>query len=157
MKTNVDKFQNIMNRDWEAELVGKTPEAAYDRFLQIYNEAVKEAVPSTFISTSTKYIKPPWMRPSTLQLIKKKHNLLLRYLNTKKQYDLDAYHKIRNEVTHKTAEDRINYETKIAEETKQNANAFWNCVNNRKTKKSIPNLKKPDGSKAETDSWKRQR
>ena len=152
MKTDSRKFLNIITRDWDEEFDGKTPEEAYNRFLEVYNQAVKESVPSPYVSTSTKYIKPPWMKPSTLQLIKKKHNLLLRYLNTKKQYDQEAYHRIRNEVVHRTAEDRINYESKIAEETKQNANAFWNYVNsNRKTKKSIPNLIKPDGSKAETD------
>ena len=152
MKTDEKMFYNIMNRNWEEELDGKSPEEAYNKFLKIYNEAVRESVPAPYVSTSTKYTKPPWMKPSTLQLIKKKHNLLLRYLNTQKLSDKEAYHKKRNEVAHQTAEDRINYETKIAEETKLNVNAFWNYVNsNRKTKKSIPNLKKSDGSKAETD------
>ena len=155
MKADMKKFNTLMNTDWDVKLLNKTPEEAYTVFLEVYNHAVAESIPSTFISTSTRYVKPPWMRPSTLKLVKKKHNLLIRFLNTKQKRDKEAYNRIRNQVAHQTSKDRSDYENKVAEETKQNVNAFWRYVNsNRKSKSSIPDLKKPDGSKAVTDEEK---
>ena len=152
MKTDITKFHNIINKDWEQILLNKSAEEAYNSFLKIYNKAVEEAVPLSYMSVSTKYVKPPWMKPSTLQLVKKKHNLLIRFLNTRKDADKAAYHSIRNQVAHQTASDRIKFEEKIAAETKENVNAFWRYVNSsRKSKKSIPDLIKPDKSKATTD------
>ena len=155
MKADLKKFNTLMTSNWDEKFLNKTPEEAYTVFLEIYNNAVAESIPSTFISTSTRYVKPPWMKPSTLKLVKKKHNLLIRFLNTKQQRDKEAYNKIRNQVAHQTSADRSNYENKIAQETKENVNAFWRYVNsNRKCKTSIPDLKKPDGSKAVTDEDK---
>ena len=152
MKTNMVKFNNIINQDWDQILVNKSAEEAYNIFLVTYNKAVKEAVPISYTTVSTKYTKPPWMKPSTLKLVKKKHNLLIKYLNTRKDADKEAYHTIRNQVAHQTSSDRIRYEERIAAETKENVNAFWRYVNsNRKTKKSIPDLIRPDKSKATTD------
>ena len=152
MKTEINKFNAIINEDWDQILLNKSPEEAYTAFLKVYNRAVEEAVPITYTSVSTKYIKPPWMKPSTLQLVKKKHNLLTRYLNTRRDADKDAYRAIRNQVAHQTTSDRIRYEERIAAETKENVNAFWRYVNsNRKKRKSIPDLIKTDKSKATTD------
>ena len=155
MKTNINKFNAIINKDWNQILLYKSPEEAYNTFLQVYNMAVEEAVPITYTSVSTKYIKPPWMKPSTLSMVKKKHNLLTRYLNTRRDADKEAYHAIRNQVAHQTTSDRIRYEERVASETKNNVNAFWRYVNsNRKKKKSIPDLVKSDKSKATTDPEK---
>ena len=152
MKTDINKFNSIMNKDWDQLLLNKSSEEAYNTFLKVYNQAVEEAVPVTYTPVSTKYVKPPWMKPSTLKLVKKKHNLLIRYLNTRKDEDKEAYHRVRNQVAHQTTEDRTTFEEKIAAETKQNINAFWRYVNsNRKSKKPIPDLVKPDKSKATTD------
>lgn len=155
MRTDTAKFNEIMDRNWEEDFTGKSPEDAYNLFLQVYNRAVKESVPTTYVSTSSKYVKPPWMRPSTLKLIKKKHHMLIRFLNTRTEIDREAYKKIRNDVSRQVTVDRISYESNIAEETKGNVNAFWRYVNSkRKSRKSIPDLIKPDGSKATTDSQK---
>ena len=155
LKTNTIKFQESMNKNWKELISDKTPEEAYSIFLAAYNQAIADSVPTTYVSTSTKYHKPIWMKLSTLQLIKKKHNMLIRFLNTRKDSDREAYKKIRNEVSHQTKSDRIQYEKRIAEESKHNINAFWKYVHStRKTRRSIPDLKKPDGTLTSNDAEK---
>ena len=145
----------MLNKDWELELTNKTPNEAYNKFLMYYNKAVEECVPTSYTTTSNKYIKPLWMRGNTLKQIKKKHHLLIKYLNTKRKEDNKIYKETRNDVTHKLRRDRQEYEKKLSEEVKQNVNAFWKYANSmRKTRTTIPDLKRKDGSLTKTDKEK---
>ena len=92
-------MRQMLNIDWKSEIQDKSPEEAYNIFLNKYNQAVEECVPKSSTKTSNKYEKPIWMKSETLKLIKKKHNSLTRYLNTNQQQDYDRYKEIRNKVT----------------------------------------------------------
>ena len=154
-KADFTKMKQMLSRDWKAETEGKTPEESYDTFLQIYNKAVEECVPKSFIIEDTKYIKPIWMRNDTLKLIKKKHNSHTKYLNTKQDADKEAYKVLRNKVTHQVAEDRRTFEQKVAREMKENSKAFWKYVNSSKrTRSNLPDLKCSNGTFASSDQQK---
>ena len=102
-----------------------------------------------------KYTKPIWMKAETLKLIKKKHHAHIRLLNTKTRSDKDAYKLLRNQVTHKLSEDRLNFEVKLAKEVKENTKAFWRYVNStKKTRTPIPDLKRKDGTFTSSDQQK---
>ena len=94
-KTDVAKMNDMLNKDWSSELEGKSPEEAYNSFLETYTLAVEECVPKSITMVDNKYIKPIWMKADTLRLIKKKHNSHTRYLNTKQKADKAAYKVIR--------------------------------------------------------------
>ena len=95
------------------------------------------------------------MKPSTLRLIQRKHRTHTKYLNTKNDDDKSAYNRIRNDVTAQTRNDRLSFERNISKEIKNNNKLFWRYVNaNRTSKAAIPDLERPDGSKATTDKEK---
>ena len=148
-------MNEMLNKDWKSELVGKSPEDAYNTFLETYTLAVEECVPKSITMVDNKYVKPIWMRADTLRLIKKKHNSHIRYLNTKQEADKAAYKTIRNKVTHQVEQDRADFERKVANEVKENSKAFWRYVNSsKKTRSSIPDLKCQDGTFASSDQQK---
>ena len=155
LKADLPKMKQMLQVDWEAELQGKTAEEAYNTFLTRYNTAVEECVPKSTTTVSNKYVKPIWMKSDTLKLIKKKHNSHTRYLNTKQPTDYDNYKVIRNKVTHQVKEDRKNFEERLAREVKENARVFWKYVNSaKKTRSSIPNLRRTDGTFSSSDQQK---
>ena len=155
LKTDIPKMRTMLNKEWRTELEGKSPEDAYTTFLTHYNQAVEECVPKSFTTVSNKYIKPVWMKSATLKLIKKKHHCHIRLLNTKAEVDKENYKVIRNQVTHKVKEDRTNFESRLAREVKENTKAFWRYVNSaKKTRSSIPNLKRTDGIFTSSDQQK---
>ena len=155
LKADLPKMKQMLQVDWEAELQGKTAEEAYNTFLTRYNTAVEECVPKSTTTVSNKYVKPIWMKSDTLKLIKKKHNSHTRYLNTKQPTDYDNYKVIRNKVTHQVKEDRKNFEERLAREVKENARVFWKYVNSaKKTRSSIPNLRRMDGTFSSSDQQK---
>ena len=91
-----------------------------------------------------------WMRPATHKLIKRKHRFHTKYLNTKSDTDKAAYKNIRSKVTSETRKDRLAFERNISKEIKNDNKLFWRYVNStRLTKVLIPDLDKPDCSKAE--------
>ena len=57
--------------------------------------------PQTIIS-SEKYSKPIWMKPATQRLIKRKHRIHTKLLNTKSGIDKAEYKATRNQVTAQT-------------------------------------------------------
>ena len=105
-KINIVRMKEMLDIDWTEALQDKNPEDAYNLFLSKYNEAVEECVPTSFTSVSNKYTKPVWMKGETLKLIKKKHHMHIKVLNTNLQEDKDQYKMLRNQVTHQLRDDR---------------------------------------------------
>ena len=154
-KTDIPKMKNMLDKDWQSLLVGKTPEQSYNTFLEIYKHATEECVPKSYNMVDNKYNKPIWMRAETLKLIKKKHHAHIRFLNTKRQPDKDTYNALRNQVTHKVREDRQDFETRLAKEVKENTKVFWRYVNScKKTRTNLPDLRKKDGTFTNSDQQK---
>ena len=112
-KADVPKMKQMLNIDWEAELHGKSADEGYSLFLDKYNAACKECIPTKTTTCSDKYIKPIWMKPATLRLIKRKHHAHTKKLNTKSDVDKESYRKLRNEVMSTTRSDRVAFERYI--------------------------------------------
>ena len=156
-KANIEEMASMLDIDWAEEFKGKSVEEAYNQFLDRYSKACKQSIPTETINQSDKFIKPVWMRPATLRLIKKKQNAHIKFLNTKKEIDRQRYKQCRNVVTHNIRNDRICFERNISKEIKNNNKAFWRYVNaTRKTKANIPDLERKDGTMATTDLDKAQ-
>ena len=154
-QTDFEAFSNHMNRDWESILKEKSAEESYNTFLNCYNDACNKFIPTERVTKNNRYNKPIWMKPSTLNLIKRKRRSHIRYLNTRSQADKRAYNTIRNEVTATTRRDRLNFERNISREIKNNNKLFWRYVNSQRTSKAnIPDLLRPDGSLATSDDEK---
>ena len=71
-QTDFPSFESHLNIDWENQLKDKSAEEAYNLFLDKYNEACQLFVPTERVTKNSKYNKPIWMKPSTLNLIKRK-------------------------------------------------------------------------------------
>ena len=149
------KLNQKLDINWEEALKDKSADESYEYFLKLYNEACDESIPKEKVTPTDKYSKPMWMRPATHKLIKRKHRLHTKYLNTKSDTDKAAYKNIRSNVTSETRKDRLAFERNISKEIKNNNKLFWRYVNStRTTKASIPDLDKPDGTKATEDKDK---
>ena len=97
-QTDFDAFKAHLDLDWETLLHDKTAEESYSLFLDKYKEACQMYIPTERVVKNNKYNKPIWMRPATLNLIKRKRKTHIRYLNTRSQQDKQAYNTVRNEV-----------------------------------------------------------
>ena len=154
-QTDFDAFKNHMNQDWDSIMMNKSAEECYNTFLDYYNEACRLFIPTERIFRNNRYNKPIWMKPSTLNLIKRKRRCHIKFLNTRSPIDKLAYNTIRNEVTASTRRDRLAFERNISKEIKNNNKLFWRYVNSqRKSKANIPDLERPDGSMATSDEEK---
>ena len=154
-QTNLESFSQHMSIDWENELKNIDSEEAYSKFLKKYKEAKELFVPKTKTVPSHKYHKPIWMKPATLNLIKRKKHAHIKFLNTKARKDNDAYRSIRNQVTAATRKDRLEFERNISKEIKNNNKLFWRYVNSQRiSKTTIPDLQRKDGSLTSDDQEK---
>ena len=154
-KADYSKMKTLLDIDWDAELKDKEADEQYDTFLQKYNQACQECIPTVTVNKSDKWVKPVWMSRATLSMIKRKHSKHTKYLNTKKAEDKTSYNKMRNEVTSKIRSDRLAFERNISKEIKNNNKVFWRYVNDKRTTKAtIPDLQKEDGTKATSDAEK---
>ena len=121
-----------MNCNWEQELAGKSADQAYNIFLEKYNEACEKFVPKQTTTSKSAYRKPIWMRPATLNLIRRKKHAHIKYLNTKARLDNWLYKSLRNQVSAATRQDRIAFERNISREIKNDNKLFWRYVNSQR-------------------------
>ena len=154
-KADFPKLKNLLDIDWSSELMNKSPDEQYKTFLSKHDEAVKASIPSVTVNSNNKWNKPIWMKAATQRLIKRKHRKHTTFLNTRKPEDKADYNNIRNQANSQVRADRLAFERNISKEIKNNNKVFWRYVNsNRSSKAAIPDLTKPDGSKACTDEEK---
>lgn len=152
---NIQEIEKSMNKNWDELLANKSSEEAYSIFLNAYKEARDRHVPKVTSTSSDKYQKPIWMKPSTLRLIRRKKSAHIKYLNTRRIYDRERYKSLRNQVTNTVKQDRVAFERNISKEIRNNNKLFWRYVNaQRTTKSTIPDLKRPDGTLATEDKEK---
>ena len=144
-----------LSKDWDEIFKDKDIEECYEIFLKEYNDACETHIPKEVLKKTDAIQKPMWMKPATLRLIKRKKSRHIKFLNTRSRTDREEYNRIRNEVTAATRSDRISFERNISKEIKNNNKLFWRYVNSqRKSKASIPDLKRKDGTYATTDADK---
>ena len=154
-QANFDGIKSYMDQDWNALMANKSAEESYDLFLREYKQACELHIPKEKVRRNNNLNKPIWMKQATLNLIRIKKRRHIKFLNTKAQSDKDAYKKARNEVTAATRRDRLCFERNISKQIRNNNKLFWRYVNSqRQSKASIPDLQRPDGSFATTDTEK---
>ena len=87
--------------------------------------------------------------------ITQKHRAWNRYQKSRSNEDWKTFVIHRNKATTAVRRAKAEFETKIAEEVKDNAKSFWNYVKSRsKTNAGIPELVTEDGTFAKTDQDK---
>jgi hypothetical protein len=123
-KADFEKIDKELDIDWDIALDGKSADEAYNHFLNLYNEACQKHVPTETITPSDKFPKPIWMRPATQNLIKRKHRVHTKLLNTKSATDKAEYRATRNKVTADTRADRLAFERNISKEIKKQQQAL---------------------------------
>jgi hypothetical protein len=154
-KTDFVKLKSLLSIDWNSEFMNKSADEQYNVFLSKHNAAIQQCVPTVTKNSDDKWSKPIWMKPATLRLIKRKHRTHTTLLNTRNDDTKATYKRTRNDVTAKIRSDRLAFERNISKEIKNNNKVFWRYVNaNRSSKAAIPDLKKPDGTKASSDEDK---
>lgn len=151
-KGDYARMRTMLDKNWDQLLAELPIQEAWDKFEKAIKEATDICIPTKITNENTHSKKPLWMNSTALRKARRKHSAWVRYLNTKQEHDWHEYIKKRNEATHETRKCRRLYEKKLAKEVKNNNKAFWKYVNSkRKSKSSIGDLLKPDGTYAITD------
>lgn len=95
------------------------------------------------------------MNSNALLKVRKKNAAYKCYLATSEGKDYDAYAKARNQAKWEIRKAKREYEKKIAMDSKNNPKAFFKSADSKlKTRSTVPNLHKADGTKTTTDSEK---
>ena len=148
-KGDYDKMKQMLSIDWDEMLNDKSVQEAMDLFEEQYHAAAKECIPQK-ASDISKGPKPLWLNSHALRKVKKKHSSWMRYLYTKDGQNFQVYITQRNQATHAVRKAKRDYEKSIAKECRKNPKVVWNYLK-RKTKTTMPNLKKSDGSYTSSD------
>ena len=93
------------------------------------------------------------MTPEVLNEIVRKCRAWTRHLSTKRNIDFLEYKRVGNQINDTVKQAKIDYEKSIALNAKKEPMRFWKCVKQKtKSKSSIGNLLKTDGTSTETDT-----
>ena len=140
--------------DWDEKFKDLDLDDMWKSFKDQFEVSVKKYVPTSIPKPGCKP-KPAWMTPEVLNEIKRKRRAWTRYLATKRNIDFLEYKRVRNEVNDTVKKAKIDYEKSIALNAKKEPKRFWKYVKQKtKSKSSIGNLLKTDGTSTETDSEK---
>ena len=115
-----------------------------DKFMLLFNQAVKEFVPSKNPQRIIKAKKHNYLPldDKIVCLIKRKHRCWQRYMETRDQSNYHDYTRLRNQVKNLVRKAKVTMEKDIAKNIKSNPKRFWQYANSkRKIKSGIPNLK----------------
>ena len=103
---------------------------------------IKSCIPNRKISARRKNKTVIPFSKNTVNLIRKKHRLWLRYHETRDINKLNNYWKARNKLKGQIRKEKCNYEKQLAKHVKENPKVFWKYVNRKLcTRAGIPDLK----------------
>ena len=88
---DLEQFKNHMSKDWSTILSNKTTDESYNIFLDHYKGGEK-FVPKEKITKNDNFTKPIWMKYSTMNLIKRKRRIHIKFLNTRNADDKNRSH-----------------------------------------------------------------
>ena len=143
-KANYETIQNrLMDINWDVLLNG-TLKDDYAIFVEQLDIATSGCIPN-HISPRKKH--NIYMTAEALRLKNKKKRLWRRYARTRSSYDHSAFVQSKNKLRNLTRNLRADYESLIANGSKNKPKTFWRYVKSKlKTRVRIPTLKKDDGS-----------
>ena len=146
--------QNLVTINWENMFQGKSLDEQWLLFKNIIQTNMENCIPKTS-GKPPKPGRPPWMNEDVLKKVKKKKVAYQRYKATKEGRAWDDYARARNEAKWACRQAVRDMEAKIAGLSKTNPKSFFRYANkNLKTKSTIPDLVKPDGTKTKSDKEK---
>ena len=128
-----------MDINWDVLLNG-TLKDDYAIFVEQLDIATSGCIPN-HISPRKKH--NIYMTAEALRLKNKKTRLWRRYARTRSSYDHSAFVQSKNKLRNLTRNLRADYESRIANGSKNNPKTFWRYVKSKlKTRVRIPTLKK---------------
>eukprot|EP00794_Sanderia_malayensis_P011225 gene11225-12404_t len=152
---NYDQLkENIAKYDWKKDMLKLNCQCSWDLFSGRMRAEMDAAIPKTSPRVS-KQKRPLWINSAALVKVKKKSSAYKRYMETKEGKDYCEYAKAWNQAKWACRSARKGFEKKIAKEAKDNPKAFFQYARGKlKTRTSIPDLQKSDGSTTKDDKEK---
>ena len=146
-KGNYPEIRNDINMiDWENELRGKDTEESWGILESVIKESVERNVPMQKVY---KTFKKKWMTQEVLNVVKEKHKAYKKYRRLRTNESKDDYNRTKQLAIYVTKKARTEFETRIANNIKENPKEFYSYVNNKTTVRSeIAVLKNRDGELA---------
>ena len=137
---------DINNIDWENELRGKNTEESWEILENVVKESIERNIPMQKVG---KTFKKKWMTKETMNVVKEKHKAYKKYRKLRTNESKDDYNRAKQKAIYATKKARTDFETRIANNIKENPKEFYSYVNNKTTVRSeIAVLKNRNGELA---------
>lgn len=146
-KGNYQEIRSDVDRiDWDNALQGKDTEESWQMLERVVKESIERNIPMQKIGNK---FKKKWMTKETLSVVKEKHRAYKKYRKLGTEESKESYNKAKQEAIYVTRKARMEFETRIANNFKDNPKEFYSYVNNKTTVRSeIAVLTKSDGELA---------
>ena len=153
-KGNYEEMNNELSSiDWENEFRGKSLDENWNLLKDKIHTSMKKHIPERKTYSNNTKQKPLWMNRTAIKAVRKKHRSWRKYLQSREHIHYQYYCRDRNTATRECRRARQEFENRISEDN--NPKAFYKYVNSRrKVSTGISNLKRDDGTFAESDSEK---
>ena len=125
--------------DWNKTLgYDETKNNDIDSMLEKFYSKIHEIESATIPTYTDKKKKndPPWLKKSTLKVMKKKYHSWKRYQDTQSYHSYQKYIKDRDKASKSLRAAKKAYEEKLAKECKQNPKAFYKYANFKQKKRA---------------------
>ena len=133
-KGNYTEIRNdINNIDWENELRGKNTEESWEILENVVKESIERNIPMQKVG---KTFKKKWMTKETMNVVKEKHKAYKKYRKLRTNESKDDYNRAKQKAIYATKKARTDFETRIANNIKENPKEFYSYVNNKTTVRS---------------------
>ena len=119
---------------------------------EILENVVKESIERNIpMQKVGKTFKKKWMTKETMNVVKEKHKVYKKYRKLRTNESKDDYNRAKQKAIYATKKARTDFETRIANNIKENPKEFYSYVNNKTTVRSeIAVLKNRNGELATT-------
>ena len=139
--------------DWLSEFRGNSLNNNWNLLKDRIHTSAKQHMPKRKTFSNSSKHKPLWMNRVAIKAVKKKHRSWKKYIETREHIHFQYYCRDRNTATRECRKARQEFENRISEDN--NPKAFYKYVHSRrKGNTGISNLKRDDGTVAETDTEK---
>ena len=146
-KGKYDKMKQELQIDWEIKLEHLDANGQWETIKNEIKRSMEKNIPKVR-RTNTIHIRKKQqstLEENTIRLIKKKHRLWKRYIETKDQSKYREYCKIRNNIKTQIRNRKRQVEQMVARDSKEDPKKFWKYVKSKsKTKEKVTNLKYKD-------------
>ena len=145
--------EELANVNWEIEFRRRNLNEQWSFLKDAIHSSVEKHIPKRRVHTKNSKRKPLWMTRTAIKAVKKKHRSWKKYLQTREHIYFQYFCRDRNAATRECRRARHEFENRLSDDN--NPKVFYKYVNSRrKVNVGISNLKRNDGSLAETDTEK---